>query len=181
MQRRRIYLLHPQDKFLPVVSDWVSEAREILQDDGQWVEWDLCVTIYSRENSFKFQDVLSQVRQTVGPLVLIQPVQTKPRELLRRALRSQTIVLTESVSDSTDIYRVLDEARRRFESGNHTYPANTWLRCLLSESLRLGITGAATRSVTCTLTTWQGDEAFRSNSPTSHFRWRMICYRTNYS
>ena len=138
MQRRRIYLLHPQDKFLPVVTEWVEEARETLQDDEQWRGWELLAKTYSDQNSFKVRDIILMVRQTVGPLVLIKPVQTKPRELLREALRSRTVILVEPAGDSTDIYRILDEARQRFESGEPFLPRKFVVAVLIVRKLEAG-------------------------------------------
>lgn len=138
MQRRRIYLLHPQDKFLPVVTEWVKEARETLQGDEQWSRWELFAKTYSDQNSFNVRDIITQVRQTVGPLVLSEPVQTKPRELLREALRSRTVVLVEPAGDSTDIYRLLEDARRRFESGEPYLPRKFVAAVLIVRKLAAG-------------------------------------------
>jgi hypothetical protein len=138
MAAHRLYLLHPVEQYLPGAAEWVAEVRAILQEDPAWNDWDFFIAPYDERNSFHVQPLFVRVLTKQGPVVLVESVQRKALEELRRRLRTRAIVMTEFVGDSTDLLGVLVESRRRFDSGEPFLPRKFVLAVLIVRKLRKG-------------------------------------------
>ncbi|MBU0717525.1 MAG: hypothetical protein KJ749_04690 [Planctomycetes bacterium] len=138
MQRHRIYLLHPRERYSPGISGRISEVHALLREEPLWDDWDISTTEYNHENSFDVRRIVSQVHDRPGPVVLLEKVQTKAREILRSRLRSKSIVLVASAVDPTDIWESLIQARHRFESGEPHLPRKLVVAILLVRKLEHG-------------------------------------------
>lgn len=138
MGLHRIYLLHPTEKYLPGAAAWAAEVKALLGREQEWSEWDLIVTPYDGQNSFAVQPLFVRVLNKPGPVVLLEGVQRKAMENLRERLRTRSIILVQSVSDSGELWAVLDEARRRFESGEPFLPRKFVVAVMIVRKLRKG-------------------------------------------
>jgi len=134
----RIYLLHPPEQNHPGMAMWVDDVRGLLQNEESWHDWELLATPYDEQNNFPALPLFGRVLNKPGPVVLIQPVQRKPLEILRNRLHTRSIVLVSTVSDSTDLWQELEQARRRFESGEPYLPRKYIVAVLLVRKLRKG-------------------------------------------
>ena len=138
MAFRRLYLLHPQNRFLPGIMTWVEEIRATLAQDADWVGREIISREYDIENSFRVIDIVSQVIQVPGPVILVEKVQSRARELLRQHLRSRSVVVVTPCADSTDLYEAVQTARVRFESGEPFLPRKLVVAILLLQKLERG-------------------------------------------
>jgi hypothetical protein len=138
MRACRIYLLHPLERHLPGAAAWVVEVEALLRADEAWSGWDLIVTPYDEQNSFAVQPLFVRVLNKPGPVVLVERVQRKALENLRGRLRTRAVVMVPAVADSADLWQVLEEARRRFESGEPFLPRKYVLAVLIVRKLRKG-------------------------------------------
>jgi hypothetical protein len=138
MATHRFYLLHPLPQYLPHAAEWANEVKGILGDDPAWSDWDFYVAPYDERNNFHVQPLFVRVLNKRGPVVLVENVQRKPLEELRRRLRTRAIVMTEVVSDSTNLLEVAIEAKRRFDSGEPFLPRKLIVAVLIVRKLRKG-------------------------------------------
>jgi hypothetical protein len=111
------YLLHPLEMYLPGAAGWAVEVEALLREDQSWNDWDLIVIPYDAQNRFAVQPLFVRVLNKPGPVVLLESVQRKALESLRDRLRTKAVVMVQTVTDSGDLWVVLDEARRRFQLG----------------------------------------------------------------
>ncbi len=88
MPAHRLYLLHPLEMYLPGAATWAAEVETIIRHDHVWDDWDLFVSTYDDRNSFHLQPLFVRVLNKPGPVVLVENVQRKALEELRRRLRS---------------------------------------------------------------------------------------------
>lgn len=133
-----IYVLHPRERFLPSIGEWLAEVAQLLESDPSWAEWKLVTISYDDANTFAVRDLCSRVGQQLGPVVLIEPVQTQSRELTRDRLRNRTIVVVVPASNSTDVWGALAVAKERFESGEPLLPRKFVVAILLLRKLIRG-------------------------------------------
>jgi hypothetical protein len=68
----------------------------------------------------------------------MENVQRKALEDLRHRLRTRAVVMVKSVADSTDLWEALDEAKRRFDSGEPFLPRKFVVAVLIIRKLRKG-------------------------------------------
>lgn len=83
-------------------------------------------------------DRVSLVVANLGPVVVVEPVQTPCRELLRTRLRARTIVVTGCIGDSTDLLDLVQTAQTRFDSGEPYLPRKYVAAVLIVRKLESG-------------------------------------------
>ena len=132
MTPSRIYLLHPANS---VIQQWIEEVREVLREDKKWKDRQIISLPYDSRNSFRISDVCARVGSVNGPVILLEKVQTKPREQLRELLRYRTIVSVCSASCSDDIYQAVLESLDRFEDGEPHLPRKLVAAILIVKKL----------------------------------------------
>lgn len=136
MRPYRVYLLHPTSVYLPEINAWVHEVESLLRDDPSWAEWDLLAYPYNNQNSFDIQPMFVRVLNKPGPVILLENVQAKALGDLREKLRTHVVVILRTVTDSTDLWDVVAEARRRHEKGEPILPRKLVVAVLIVRKLR---------------------------------------------
>jgi hypothetical protein len=138
MRIYRIYLFHPREKYLPGVAGWVSDVEMILRADNSWDNWDLIIDLYDDQNTFAVQPLFVKVLNKPGPVILLEKVQRKAFEELRKRLRTRAVILVPMVTEAEGLWEVLAEARTRFESGEPFLPRKFIIAVLIVRKLRKG-------------------------------------------
>lgn len=133
-----IYLLHPQERFLPGIGAWISEYSDFAATEVAWSGWTLQTISYDDANNFSARGVLSRVADRLGPVVLVEKAQTPAKERLRELLRHRSVVVVTYASDATDILAALDCARERFLSGEPFLPRKFVVAVLILRKLERG-------------------------------------------
>lgn len=111
MRPNRVYLLHPNPKYLPEIKAWVQEVESLLGDDPSWAGWDLLAYPYNDQNSFDVQPMFVRALNKPGPVIRLENIQAKTLGDLREKLRTHAVVILRTVTDSTDLWEVVAEAR----------------------------------------------------------------------
>ncbi|MHB1426773.1 MAG: hypothetical protein ACYC3I_26755 [Gemmataceae bacterium] len=136
MRPKRVYLLHPDPKYLPEIKAWVQEVESLLRDDPSWNEWDLSAYSYNNRNSFDVQPMFVRVLNKPGPVILLENIQAKALGDLREKLRTHAVIILRTVANSTDLWDVVAEARGRHEAGEPLLPRKLIVAVLLVRKLR---------------------------------------------
>ncbi|HEY7310007.1 MAG TPA: hypothetical protein VH643_11665 [Gemmataceae bacterium] len=136
MRPDRVYLLHPAQKYLPGIKAWIGEVESLLRDDPSWGKWDLLAYSYNDQNSFDVQPMFVRVLNKPGPVILLESVQAKALGNLREKLRTHAVVILRAVTNSTDLWDVVEEARRRHEEGEPLLPRKLVVAVLIVRKLR---------------------------------------------
>ncbi|MEQ8789882.1 MAG: hypothetical protein RIC55_26545 [Pirellulaceae bacterium] len=135
MPENCIYLLHPQETFLPGIAGWIGEFQEFAASEQDWFNWDLVTIPYDEANSFTARDVYSRVAERLGPVVMLENVQTSARERLRKLLRYRSVVVVTRAGRVTDILDALLSARERFIAGEPFLPRKFVVAILILRKL----------------------------------------------
>lgn len=138
MRNNRVYLLHPVEKYLPGVAEWIAAAEAFIREDPLWDDWDLHFTPYDDQNSFPVQPLHARVLNNLGPVVLLEKVQGKALNDLRERLRSRAVIVVATVTDDGGIYDQLVVARERFERKEPFLPRKFVVAVLIVRKLRKG-------------------------------------------
>ena len=130
-----IYLGFPNNRLYPTMPEWVGEVRELVINDSDWDGWDLSELEYDMRSALQINDVSSAINTRVGPCVLVKPVQARVFRELRERLYGRTVVLSGSVSDSTDILVLMERARELHDAGEPMLPRKLVIALLLLAKL----------------------------------------------
>lgn len=112
-----LYILHPQERYLPGITKWLTEVDARVKADPSW---DGCVIKpleYDDQAGFYVPTVVGLVKRRPGPVILIQKVRRSLRERLEAILRRSARVLCVPVSNTDDLWMVFQEARQSYEDG----------------------------------------------------------------
>lgn len=135
---QRLYLLHPLDLFLPGISESITEIAKLFAADESWSGWTLTPIHYDEQNNFSARDVNARVVSDLGPVVILEPVQTPAKERLRTLLRSRSVVVVSQSIDPTDIWQDLELAKQRFDTGEPFLPRKFVVAILILRKLIKG-------------------------------------------
>lgn len=130
-----IYLGFPNSRLYPTMPDWVREVHEIIIADSDWDGWTLSELEYDMSSALRINDVSSAINARVGPCVLVKPVQGRVFRELRERLYGRTVVLSDDVSDSTDILALIERARELHNAGEPMLPRKLVIALLLLAKL----------------------------------------------
>jgi len=130
------YVLHPQERFLPGINAWTHDLRSLLAADSEWANCRLIAIPHDDTNGFSANDLFSRIAGALGPVIIVEQVQTAPRENLRRLLRSRTIVsVADCIQGPEDLWQELETARKRFQSGEPFLPRKFVVAVLILRKL----------------------------------------------
>lgn len=138
MPENSIYLLHPQETFLPGIGGWIDDFREFAASEGDWSNWTLETISYDEKNNFNARGVFSRVVGRIGPVVVVEKVQTPAKEHLRELLRHRSVVVVTHASDTTQILDSLNCARSRYLTGEPFLPRKFVVAVLILRKLERG-------------------------------------------
>lgn len=138
MSSNRVYLLHPSSKQIPEITDWISEVKQVICTEADWVDWDLYCIEYNSQNGFDVQPLFVRVKNKPGPIVLFDCVKKSSLAEIREKLGIYAVVLVRSMSDPTELWSTLDEARRRHIDGEPLLPRKFVVSVLIVRKLRNG-------------------------------------------
>lgn len=138
MLPNRVYLLHPSPQYLPDVAGWIEEVQALLPDLSEWAGWELHCSPYNDKNGFEVAPLHVRVLNKRGPIVFLEKVQSKLLANIRQKLGTEAVILIETVSDSTGLWSVVDEARRRHEAGEPLLARKLVVAVLIVRKLRRG-------------------------------------------
>jgi hypothetical protein len=138
MRPKRVYLLHPGPQQNPVIADWIAEVERAIRTEADWDEWDLTSIEYDKRNSFDVQPLFVRVLNKRGPVVLLESVQNRPLTDIREKLGIHAVVLVRSASDPTELWTIVEEARRRYDDGEPLLPRKFVAAVLIVRKLRHG-------------------------------------------
>jgi hypothetical protein len=113
-----IYLCFPQDRYVPGMRGWVTEATQAVRARPEWATCSVRQIEYDHSMSLRVTDLCSEVFSRIGPVILISPVQERVITLLRERLTSRTTVLVAEDAFSADaIIEQLGRAKLMHDSG----------------------------------------------------------------
>jgi hypothetical protein len=138
MKTHRVYLLHPNTTYMPSFDEWFDDVRVMLDLDDTWDDWDIICNSYDNQNNFAARPLHVKVLNRPGPVLLLEKAQRKPLEDIRGRLHTLAVVLTRSVANSADLWDALEEARRRFMTGEPFLPRKFVVAILIVRKLRKG-------------------------------------------
>lgn len=118
------------------MATWITDVEQVLRADADWNDWDFLTFPYDARNSFSAQAWHQRVTHKPGPVILLENVQAAARIDLQRRLRSRVVVVCEAVADSTELWNVVVEARRRHLAGEPFLPRKFVVAVLLVRKLR---------------------------------------------
>ena len=92
---RNIFIGYPAQEY----QDSPAELLALCKQHPEWYEgWQLRVSKYGSDSSLNAKDFCSMVLQSPGPVVLLQKIQMKTFEEIRRRLGSRLPILLQSVT-----------------------------------------------------------------------------------
>jgi hypothetical protein len=138
MAPHRVHIRHPQERVLPGVADWLSQIRTALATEPAWTDWEVVSEEYDQRSGFNVQSVADRVAHVPGPILLIEPVQSRARELLRERLRMTTPVLSETVGCPEDLRARVERARELFLAFRPMLPRRFVAAVLIVRKLERG-------------------------------------------
>lgn len=118
-----IYLLHPQDRYLPGIVHWIHDLRALLNEDPEWAGWKIIDSEHNVENGICVRDRVSQISSQLGPVLAIDPIKGSDYYNLRDRLQMRVAVARAVVTCSEDIWTHLSKLRAYHEQGDPRLPA----------------------------------------------------------
>lgn len=120
---QNVYLLHPQERYLPGITDWVSGVGKLIGADAKWDGWQIQAVSFDSQNGFSASDVTARVVASLGPVVVAGAVQASACQILRDRLQTRSVVVVaDKIGCEADLLAALQDARQRFESGEPQLP-----------------------------------------------------------
>lgn len=137
MRPQSVYILHPQERYLPGIGSWLQEAEHLfLQDPAVLNSWRVVRLPHNNGNAFDVQRVVVRVRNALGPVLVVRPVHGRSVQLLRERLHGTCPVLVaDDIFESTDLWATLMRARELFLAGEPMLPRNFVVALLLMRKL----------------------------------------------
>jgi hypothetical protein len=130
----RICLLGPRQDQFPGIKDWIDEAITLFCDDNP--SWEVEHESYDRQNSFGVHRLYVKVLNKPGPIVLLNPVQSRARNLLRAKAMTKVVILDNVQPSCTeDVWAVITEARRLADEGFPMSPRRLVVAVLIIRKL----------------------------------------------
>lgn len=127
-----IYITHPAGQYENSPAALVNLCR----DDPRWSgDWQFRLFPYGANASLVAKDFCSTVLQSLGPIVMIQPVQAKTLEEVRRRIGNRLPIKIVSVGTVEELGTAIYTVIRSFLSGEPSLPLDIAVALLLIKKL----------------------------------------------
>ncbi|MGY6000044.1 hypothetical protein [Stenotrophomonas maltophilia] len=97
--------------------------------------WDLRVRYYKADGSVDAVDFASAAIQSLGPVLLLQPIQSNAHDAIHLRLSGKVPVLRRMVSDLNELSQAISEAIEAFNSGEPTISLDLAVALMLMHKL----------------------------------------------
>ncbi len=111
---RNIYIGYPAEEY----ENSPAALVNLCNSHPEWYNgWQLRLRKYESDSSLNAQDFCSMALQSLGPVIMLQRVQTKTYEEVRRRLGSRLPILLAEVSAISELQIVIENAIGVFDRG----------------------------------------------------------------
>ncbi|MGE8547641.1 MAG: hypothetical protein ACN6OC_09420 [Alcaligenes sp.] len=127
-----IYITHPADQY----ENSPAVLANLCQDHPKWSgEWQFRLRPYEKNASLVAKDFCSIVLQSPGPIVMLQPVQAKTLEEVRRRIGSRLPIVVDHVATAEALEVAIDTAIQHFLNGEPLLALDVAVALLLMRKL----------------------------------------------
>jgi hypothetical protein len=112
-----VYLCHPLERYAPGITAVVNAAIATVTALPEWAGISIRVNVYDGNASLRVTDLCSQVLGTLGPVILLDPVQARVHDLLRERLDTRVSILRAEAFSEAEVVAHLVRAKQIHESG----------------------------------------------------------------
>ncbi|HET9131592.1 MAG TPA: hypothetical protein VFO86_11620, partial [Terriglobia bacterium] len=114
-----LHILHPPESSLPGVTAWLGNLVGLFSTDANWDGCRVHRTEFDRQASFDVATVADLILKNPGPVVIIQSVQMRRVDHLRKMVgRKVTVHPPISASSEEDIWQVCEQVKQGYEDGD---------------------------------------------------------------
>ncbi len=110
-----VYLLYPLDRQFPGILAWIDEAVSVFEESNP--QFSAFRIEYDTANNFAAMKLASRIITSVGPIVIVHPVQAKPVRILRQRSGTRSEILEVPASCSEDVWAALEKSVQLVRDG----------------------------------------------------------------